>query len=277
MTRTGPPIRRDEVLSFAQKEGFQGIELHSLFEMYTLSVAKTTKEYYAKYGQDIPGLQTGHIGFFYPPISEDESVRREYVNAVEDAQRFAEALGARHSTLTPPLFIPDMTEDYDKLLARYVEVVSEVVARAEKHNVVMAIEPEPNLMLNGGGIRESLEDVEMILNTIKSKNLAILYDISHVNVVSHGDPVGFLKKLRGRVSWVHVADNDGSLSPFGTGKHQVFVEGNIDMRKLFQAMKEECPNLSWLQIDTWEHPDPFLAAKKNREYLEQILKEIRWT
>ena len=82
----------------------------------------------------------------------------------------------------------------------------------------MAIEPEPNLILNGGGLRDSLDDVNHILNMIKSKNLAILYDISHVNIISHGDPVGFLKALRGRVSWVHVADNDFSLSPFGTGK-----------------------------------------------------------
>ncbi len=272
----GPIIRRDEVLTFAKKEGFQGIELHAQFEMYTPGVAKATKEYYASYDQEIPGIQTGHIGFFYPPISEDETDRANYVNAVDDALKFAEELDAHHSTLTPPIFTSEMTKEYDVLLDRYVSVVSQVVEKAEKRNVVMAIEPEPNLILNGGGLRDSLEDVLHVLNTVKSKNLAILYDISHVNIISHGDPVGFLKSLNGRVSWVHVADNDFSLSPFGTGKHQTFGDGNVDMPKLFAAMKSECPRLEWLQIDTWEHPAPFEAAAKNRKELVRILKEIGW-
>ena len=196
----GPMIRRDEVLSFAKKEGFQGIELHAQFEMYTPGVAKATKQYYANYGQEIPGIQTGHIGFFYPPISEDDATRANYVSAVGDALKFAEELDAHHSTLTPPLFTTEMTPEYDILLDRYIKVVEQVVEKAEKRNVVMAIEPEPNLIMNGGGLRECLEDVNLVLNTIKSKNLAILYDISHVNIISHGDPVGFLKALKGRVS-----------------------------------------------------------------------------
>ncbi len=272
----GTPVKREEVLQFAQREGFEGIELHAQFELYTLSLAKNTKKYYEQFGQQIPGLQTGHIGFFYPPISEDEATRREYINGVEDAQRFAESLDAHHATLTPPLFMPNMVVDYDKLLERYVAVVAEVVARAEKHNVVMAIEPEPNLFLNGGTLRDSIEDVRMVLNAVKSKHLAILFDIAHANILSHSDPVGFLRELNGRISWVHVADNDLSLSPFGTGKHQVFGQGSIDMKKLFSAMKDHVPNLAWLQIDTWEHPAPFEAAKKNRMELATIIREINW-
>ena len=85
-----------------------------------------------------------------------------------------------------------------------------------------------------------------------------------------------MKSLNGRVSWVHVADNDFSLSPFGTGKHQTFGDGNVDMPKLFAAMKAECPRLAWLQIDTWEHPAPFEAAAKNKKELVRILKEVGW-
>lgn len=273
----GTPITRDEMLVFAQKEGFQGIELHAQFETYALSDAQGTKEYYMRFGQEIPGLQTGHVGFFHPPISDDEEIRREYVHGVEEGQQFAEAIGAHHCTLTPPPFVPEMVGTYDQLLDRYLRVVEEVVANAEKHDVVMAIEPEPNLILNGGTLRDSIEDVKMILDTIKSKNLAILYDIAHINIISHGDPVGFLKQLNGRVSWVHVADNDFTLSPFGTGKHLTFGEGNVDMTKLFSAMKEEVPNLQWLQIDTWEHPEPFVAAKKNKDELVKILKKIDWS
>ncbi len=272
----GPKITREEVLSFAQKEGFRGIELHAQFEKYDLGAAQATEEYYQKYDLEIPGIQTGHIGFYHPPISEDDATRAEYVAAIDEALAFAEKLGARHSTLTPPLFASDMTPEYDLLLDRYIRVVSEVAGKAEKRDVMLAIEPEPNLFLNGGGMRDAIEDVRLVLDTVRSKKLAILFDIAHVNIISHGDPVGFLKQLHGRVSWVHVADNDFSLSPFGTGKHQTFGEGNVDMPKLFSALKMECPGLAWLQIDTWEHPAPFDAASKNKKELERILLKIGW-
>jgi len=273
----GPKYNRDEILAFAQKEGFQGIELHGQFEKYDQSSVRAIKDHYLRFGQEIPGIQTGHIGFYHPPISEDDETRTEYVNAIDEALSFAQELGAHHSTLTPPLFMPDMTPEYDMLLDRYIKVVAQVVERAEKYDVVLAIEPEPNLFLNGGGLQHSIDDVQLVLNTVKSKKLAILYDISHVNIISNGDPVGFLKALNGRVSWVHVADNDFSLSPFGTGKHQTFGDGNVDMKKLFSAMKSECPGLQWLQIDTWEHPTPLEAASKNKKELDRILREIGWS
>ena len=273
----GPKHTREEILFFAQKEGFRGIELHAQFEKYDLDSAGATKEYYSRFGQQIPGIQTGHIGFYHPPISEDVETRKEYVAAIDEALAYAEKLGAHHSTLTPPLFMDDMAPEYDMLLDRYLEVVAQVVDKAEKRDVILAIEPEPNLFLNGGGARDSIEDVRHALNLIKSKKLAILFDIAHINIISHGDPVGFLKQLNGRVSWVHIADNDFSLSPFGTGKHQTFGEGNVNMRKLFSALKSECPGLAWLQIDTWEHPAPFEAASKNNRELKGILSDIDWS
>ena len=94
------------------------MSLHAQFEMYTPGVAKATKEYYASYDQEFPGIQTGHIGFFYPPISEDETDRANYVNAVDDALKFAEELDAHHSTLTPPIFTSEMTKEYDVLLGQ---------------------------------------------------------------------------------------------------------------------------------------------------------------
>lgn len=272
----GPKYGREEILSFAQREGFRGIELHAQFEKYDRSSVRAIKDHYAKYDLEIPGIQTGHIGFYHPPISEDDETRGEYVNAIDEALAFAQDLGAHHSTLTPPLFTEEMKPEYDVLLDRYIKVVAQAVERAEKYDVVLAIEPEPNLFLNGGGQRDSIEDVKLVLDTVKSKKLAILFDISHVNIISHGDPVGFLKSLNGRVSWVHVADNDFSLSPFGTGKHQTFGEGNVDMKKLFSAMKAEVPELKWLQIDTWEHPSPYDAASKNKKALDGILREIGW-
>src|SRR5579872_1333405 len=87
---TGQKYTRDQILSFAQKEHFQGIELHIQFEKYDHGAVRAIKDHYIKFGQEIPGIQTGHIGFYHPPISEDDETRKEYVDAIEDALIFAQ-------------------------------------------------------------------------------------------------------------------------------------------------------------------------------------------
>jgi sugar phosphate isomerase/epimerase len=268
----------EEILSFAQSEGFQGIELHNLFQPYDKASASTIKKSYAARGLEIPGIQTGHITYYNNPIGDDPAERKRYVEAMDVALQFAEAIGAIHSTITPPVVVGEFTHDqYQKTLELYISVLKEVVAAAERRHVVMAIEPEPHMLLNGGKFRDPMTDISQVLDGIKSKNLCILFDICHANVLSHGDPSGFLRKLNGRVSWVHVADNDMKLTPtVGTATHIRFGEGNVDMERLMQTFKEEVPDLKWLQIDTWENPEPYDVASKNKAELTRILNKISW-
>jgi sugar phosphate isomerase/epimerase len=197
---------------------------------------------------------------------------------MDEALEFAEALGATHSTITPPVIIGEYdSARYIELLDRYVAVLTDVVAAAERRGVVMAIEPEPPMMLNGGKFRDPIVDIHQVLQSIKSRNLCILFDVCHANILSNGDPSDFLKKLDHRVSWVHVADNDGALTPaVRTATHLQFGEGNIEMERLMRTLKEEVPGLKWLQIDTWENARPYATAKKNKEDLMTVLDRIQW-
>jgi sugar phosphate isomerase/epimerase len=270
--------RREEILAFAQREGFEGIELHALWEIYVPGSEGTLRRYYSKFDQEIPGLQTGHITGIYSPISEDEDIRKRYVAAVADAIKFIAGLGGEHVSITPPYFMPGQTQEtYTANVKKFTEVVHEAVAVAEKHGPLLAVEPEPNLILNGGNFRDAIDDVKELLATIDSKHLNVLFDFPHVNVLSHHDPVGFLKQLNGRVSWAHVADNDMTLTMIGTGKHLEFGKGNMDIVGLVKALKEARPRLPWLQIDTWESTEPFEQAASNRRQLSEILKTVGWT
>jgi sugar phosphate isomerase/epimerase len=269
---------RDAILAFARYHNFEGIEIHADFEIYASGTGQLMKKHYSKFSLQIPGLQTAHITSLYSPISDDVEERKQYVGAIGEALKFAAELGARHSTLTPPAFSPSYTQDgYGRIVERYIQTISEVVGLAEGFGVVMAIEPEPDLILNGGTYRDSIDDIKLVLNSISSKNLSVLYDIAHVNIISHGDPIGFLKQLNGRVSWVHVADNDLTFTPQGTAKHLEFGHGNVPMESLMRSLKEECPNLGWLQIDTWENPNPYHAAASGKRQLDFILGSIHWT
>jgi sugar phosphate isomerase/epimerase len=268
----------EEILSFAQKEGYQGIELHNLFQPYEIDNAAAIRKSYLDLGLEIPGLQTGHITFYNNPIGEPDE-RKKYVAAIDEALAFDQAIGGTHSTLTPPTIVGEHTlSDYDKALRTYVETIGEVAAVAEKRGIIMAIEPEPHMIMNGDkGAREAIEDVTFLLNGVGSKNLCILFDVCHVNYLSHGDPSGFLRKLHGRVSWVHVADNDMTLTPtVGTASHVEFGKGNVDLKKLMSTFKEEVPDLKWLQIDTWENPLPYETARRNRAELVRVLDGISW-
>lgn len=269
--------RKDEILEFAKNHSFKGIELHSNFEAYVLGTERLLKNHYEKFGLQVPGLQTAHITSLYSPISDDADEREQYVKSMAEAIRFAAALDAKHSTLTPPTFTPNYTSDeYASIVDRYTSTISDVVSVAEKLGVVMAIEPEPDLILNGGTFGDSIDDVTQVLDAVASKNLNVLYDIAHVNIISHGDPIGFLQKLKGRISWVHVADNDLSFTPEGTAKHLEFGAGNVNMVQVMKALKEVVPKLEWLQIDTWANPYPYHVAARNERSLERILKEISW-
>jgi len=269
---------RDSILKFAQYQGFQGIEIHPDFEIYARGTEDLMKRHYSKFEQSIPGLQTVQITSTYSPISDDKDVRKQYVGAMCDAIEFASKLGAKHSTITPPSFIPGWSHtQYDQSVATFIETVSDVVSFAEKSGVIMAVEPEPDLVLNGGTYRDSIEDVKQLLDSISSKNLQVLYDVAHAHIISGGDPIGFAKQLKGRISWVHVADNDLTFTPQGTSKHLEFGQGNVPMKELIHTLKDECgSSLEWLQIDTWENPNPYHTAAKNKRGLENILKEIGW-
>lgn len=271
---------KEQVLEFAKKEGFKGIELHPYYESYTRRNEKRIRKEYANYGLEIPCVQAGTATGMYSPISPDEDIRESFVSLVKEWIEFASALNAKVVALSPPTFTPDILPagyTHEEIVKVFTDTCSQLIEPAEKNDIVLVVEPEPQMLLNGGFHRKPIDDVLQLLNTIKSKNLKILYDTTHANVLSKGDPVGFLRALRGRVGWVHIADNDGTLTPyFLSSKHLQFGEGNINIEEVIKALKETCSHLEWLQIDTWENTTPFETAKKNKQVVESILKRISW-
>nr|MDO8133621.1 sugar phosphate isomerase/epimerase family protein [Candidatus Njordarchaeum guaymaensis] len=274
------PIDKEVVLRFAKQEGFDGVELHPYFESFTKDSVKSIKEEYDRYGLEIPCILTAYVSGAYSPINPNEGVRKIFVETMKEMMEFAHALGARVATVSAPMFTGDIipiSYAHDEMIRLFIDALIPVVDTAEENDVVLALEPEPQLILNGGFIRKPIEDVLLVLDAIKSKNFEIVYDVTHANTMSGGDPVEFLKALKGRVAWTHIADNDGTFTPyFMTSKHLAFGEGNINIEAVMKTLKETCPQLGWLQVDVWENTTPFETAKKNKSVLESIMKRIKW-
>lgn len=273
---------KKQILEFAAEQGFDGIELHQYYEPYKRGDESKIRKEYEDYGLEIPCIQTGGAGGRFSPISPREESREKFVEALSGLIEFAHGLGAKVAVLSPPMMLnPEVIMagyTHEQMVGLYIDACSQLVETAEKNDVVMAIEPEPQMLLNGGFIRKPVEDVVELLDSIQSKYVAINYDTTHIYRLSKGDPVGYLKALKGRVGWTHLADNDGSATPYLlSSTHLVFGEGNVDMQGVMKTLKDTCGHLEWLDVDVWENPKPFETARENKRILESILERISWT
>jgi sugar phosphate isomerase/epimerase len=104
---------------------------------------------------------------------------------------------------------------------------------------MLAFEPEPQMILDGGFMRKLTKDTLKVPDAIKSDYVKVLYDVTHANTLEKGDPVRFLKALKGRVGLTHIADNDGWITPyFLSSNHLEFGKGNIDIQAVMKTLKQ---------------------------------------
>ncbi|HME55868.1 MAG TPA: sugar phosphate isomerase/epimerase family protein [Candidatus Lokiarchaeia archaeon] len=273
-------IEREQILEFAKNEGFNGIELHPFFESISKGSEDEIRNELANYGLEIPCIQTGMVTGMYSPLSQSEETRKEFLDNMKEYIEFAHNIGASTATVSPPSFTPDIVMNgysHDEMVNMFIDALGQLVETAEENKVLLAFEPEPQMILNGGFIRKPVEDTLKVLDAIQSDYVKVLYDVTHANTLGKGDPVGFLEALGGRVGWTHIADNDGWITPyFLSSNHLEFGKGNINIEAVMQALKVACPDLGWLQVDVWENPNPFETASKNKKVLEQIAENIGW-
>jgi sugar phosphate isomerase/epimerase len=273
-------IDKQQILEFAKKEGFKGIELHPYYESFSKGSEESILDEYKNYGLEIPCIQTGFVTGMYSPLSASEETRKQFIDTMKEWIEFAHLLGAPTATVSPPQFSSDVVMNgysHDDMVQMFIDALNQLVDTAEENKVVLAFEPEPQMILNGGFIRKPIEDILKVLDEIKSDYVKVLYDVTHANTLGKGDPVGFLRALKGRVGWTHIADNDGWITPyFLSSNHLEFGKGNINIEAVMKTLKETCPHLQWLQVDVWENTTPFETAKKNKTVLENILKRIKW-
>jgi sugar phosphate isomerase/epimerase len=273
-------IDKQQILEFAKKEGFKGIELHPYYESFSKGSEDNIRDEFKSYGLEIPCIQTGFVTGMYSPLSSSEETKKKFVDTMKEWIEFAHLLGAPTATVSPPQFSADVIMNgysHDDMVNMFINALNQIVDTAEENKVVLAFEPEPQMILNGGFIRKPIEDILKVLDAIKSDYVKVLYDVTHANTLGKGDPVGFLKALKGRVGWTHIADNDGWITPyFFSSNHLEFGKGNINIEAVMKTLKETCPHLEWLQVDVWECTDPFGVAAKNKKTLEGILRRIKW-
>ncbi len=194
--------------------------------------------------------------FHHPSwIEEDPSFRQQRINHTINCLELANKLGAK-TVSTEPGGPPTNSSNNDQL-ELFAQGINDVIPIAEKNNVKLLIEPEPELL-----IEKSSEFINFI-SRFESKYLGLNFDIGHFFCVNE-EPAELIKTLADYISHIHLED----ISKDRVHKHLIPGEGVIDFHSIFKAI-EEIGYDGYITVELYPYKEnPQGAAKAALEYLK---------
>lgn len=245
-----------EILDFASKEGFDGVELVENWPMGPLpgpddaQRIAALKRFYDCYGLRIYSLQTGG-GTAY---SADANARKEWLKEFQNKVRLGKQLGFVFIGNWPGGGLEgnkDVTAAIKNLASSYREA-AKMCADA---GMYLSFEIEPPFLFN------TLEHLQQILVEVNHPACKTNFDVSHFDLMSgaKGHPEEMLKKLGvPYIGHVHLTDTDGTIFG-GTSKHLPCGEGHCDIEAALTTLWEGGYD-GWIMIDAWLTEDPYHAS-----------------
>ena len=247
-----------EVLDFAARNGFQGVELVGDWPMGGYPKAadrervRALRRLYDAYGLRIFSIQLGAAGAFDP----DADQRKGWLEEFKDRITLARALGCQCVGLWPGGGLRGQT--LDQAIERLASTFAEAGKIAGDAGVVACFEIEPPFVFNK-------EDHYLrILHGANHPALKGIYDPSHFDLMtgSTGRPEEMLQRVGVQnIGYVQFCDTDGTLRDGGTSKHLGCGDGTIDCGRSLAVLKNAGFN-GWMMVDSWEVPDPYDACVK---------------
>jgi sugar phosphate isomerase/epimerase len=258
-----------EVLEFAQREGFEGIEL----------IPGWLKGVYPEAGDDarIASL-CGFLGrynvkafsiqtFGAEAFQQDRSVREAWVKKFAGLAEFARKAGCECIGYWPGGDLGGQT--VDEAIDSLVWSLKEMGRIVTDADLMLSVEIEPPFAFN------KIEHLIRMLDGADHPRVKGMFDPSHFDLMngSTGKPHELLERLGvQRVGYVHFTDTDGTLF-HGTSKHLPASDGHIDVRKAFEVLWKGGYQ-GWIMIDPWMTPDPYDACRKGRAAIESARREL---
>jgi len=250
-----------EILDFAAREGFDGIELVADWPQGGYPHAgeqeriAALKRLYDGFGLRIFSIQLMADGAFAP-----EAVARAlWLEEFRDRIALARALGCAHVGLWPGGGLRGQTVDaaLDVLCGSFRKA-NKIAADA---GLIAAFEIEPPFVFN---------TVAHLLRIREQSGMKAIYDPSHCDLMngSRGAPHEVLAKVGVQnIGYVHFTDTDGTLRDGGTSKHLAPGDGHAQLRESLRLLREGGFR-GWIMIDAWQVPDPYDACRKGIRMLK---------
>lgn len=249
-----------EVLDFASRQGFDGVELtgHWPAGDYPKAAEKeridALRRLYEAFGLQVFSLQMGAAGAFAP----DPEVRKQWIAQFRDHATFAKSVGTDCVGMWPGGALRNQT--VDEAIGNLAKSFREVATIAEDLGLLAAFEIEPPFVFN------TEEHLRKILEQTGHANLKTIFDPSHFDLMSGstGRPHEMLKRIGvENIGYVHFTDTDGTLRDRGTSKHLPCGDGHIDVPLALGTLRQGGFE-GWIMIDAWEIPDVYDACRKGK-------------
>ncbi len=256
-----------EVLDFASRAGFDGVELMRGWPMgnYPRTEEKrrvaALKRMYDGFGLVVFSLQAGAGGAF----AANPAAREAWLEEFRANARFAKALGADCIGLWPGGRLRG--QSFDEALRQLARSFREAARIASDLGLVAAVEIEPPFIFN------TEKHLRRILEETNHPAFKTIYDPSHFDLMngSTGRPHEMLERIGvENIGYVHFTDSDGTLRDGGTSKHLACGDGHIDVPRSLRTLLDGGFK-GWIMIDAWQVPDPYDACTKGKQAIDRAL------
>jgi sugar phosphate isomerase/epimerase len=195
-------------------------------------------------------------------IENDNSLRELRIQHTINCIELAQKIGSRNISTEPGGPIEPGVTDIVGLRKLFINGLNKAAAIAEKKNIKILIEPEPNLLLEN-----SSEFLDFIKN-VGSDYVKLNFDIGHFYCVKE-DPGKLVYRLADYIEHFHLAD----IASNRVHHHLIPGAGSIDFRSVFEAIVE-IGYKGFVTVELYPYQDdPMYAAKAAYDYLIGILNQ----
>jgi sugar phosphate isomerase/epimerase len=278
-----------QVVHMLHDLGYEGVELGS-FGVHPTPVSHPTKadrqrlkKLVADHGMAFSGIAVDLWSFKRPGPSIMDENPTPYVAAFLGFATFAGDLGIgtiRVDAVEPPDFFVTSKMDPKLGMDRIVQVWDKCSKIAGDFGMNVCWEFEPGFVFN------KPSEVLKIVDGVRAKgnsNFGVLFDSCHAYMAAvvganhvggketlPGGELELLRKLKGKITHIHLIDSDGSLNEHNTSTHNPFGTGKLNFDKLIpELMTSGVPN-DWWCVDLCFWPKAWDVTADSKKFLDKL-------
>lgn len=153
---------------------------------------------------------------------------------------------------------PQAPDDLEEQFHTHLE---QQLERAERLGVVLAVEPEPGLLI------ENVDDMLALIDRMGSEHLRVNLDVGHAFLTETDVPAA-IHRLGELIVAAHIED-----MPAGEHRHLVPGEGDMDLPAVLHAL-DDVGFGGWLTVDLFDIADaPDEAAKVSLARMRELVAD----
>lgn len=269
--------------------GYEGVELGSFgvhptpWSHPTKADRQRLKKDVADHGLAFSGIAVDLWSFKKPGPSIMDENPTPYMAAFMGFVAFAHDLGIdtiRVDSVEPPDTFEKSKMDPKVGMDRIIAVWDKCSKIAADNGMKVTFEFEPGFVFN------KPSEVLKIVDGVRAKgnpNFGVLYDTCHAHMCATvganqsgtketlpGGELELLRKLKGKITHVHLIDCDGSLNEHNTSTHNPFGTGKLNFDQLTpELLTCGVPN-DWWCVDLCFWPNAWDVTADSKRYLDKL-------